>query len=96
MESSLVPLLCGVGILLSIIPGSILFYWINKKGWLTLRLLALLAVLMFSTLAVIFWIYEANKILLFGTLGLGILAGLTMLTLNITSPRLVKLLNLKW
>ena len=96
MESSLVPLLCGVGILLSIIPGSILFYWINKKGWLTLRLLALLAFFMFSTLAAIFWIYEANKILLFGTLGLGILAGLTMLTLNITSPRLVKLLNLKW
>lgn len=96
MEQSYLSFLCGTSLLISIVPGSMLFYWLNKKGWMTLRLIASLIFLMISAIGVLFWFYERNKEMLLAMLGLGILAGLSVLSWPVISLRLVKLLNLKW
>jgi hypothetical protein len=96
MDQSYLPFLCGAGLIFSIIPGSMLFYWISKRGWLTLRLIALLIFLLISSIGGMIWVYERNKVLSLSMLGLGILAGFSVLSWPVISPKLVKLLNLKW
>jgi hypothetical protein len=96
MEPSYIPFLCGAGLVISIVPLSILLYWVSKKGWFTLRLIAFVVFLLISSIGVLFWFYERNKEMLFLMLGLGVLAGLVVLSLRIISPKLVRLFNLKW
>ena len=96
MDQSYLPFFCGAGLLFSIIPLSAILYWVNKKGWLTLRLIALLIFLLISSIGVMIWIYERNKELSLVMLGLGNLAGLSVLSWRFISPKLVKLFNLKW
>ena len=96
MEPSYLPFLFGVGFLISIVLLSMLFYWLIKKGWLTLRLLALVIFLLISMIGVLFWFYVQDKQILYAMLGLGVLSGLSVLSWPVISPRLVKLLNLKW
>ena len=96
MDENYLPLLCGVGLVVSVVPLSILFYWLNKRGWMTMRLLALLTFLLISSIGVLCWFYLSDKVLLFAMVGLGALAGLSVLSWRFTSPKLVKLLNLKW
>lgn len=96
MEQSYIPFLCGAVLLISIIPLSTLLYWASKKGWFTLRLIAFLVFLLISSIGVMFWFYESDKQMLFIMLGLGVLAGLVVLSLRIISPKLVKLFNLRW
>jgi hypothetical protein len=96
MEQKYLSFLCGAGFLTSVVSLTILFYWLNKKGWLTIRLMALLIFLLISSLGVLFWFYVQDKQILFLMLGLGTLAGLSVLSWKVTNPKLVKLLNLKW
>ncbi|HET6595786.1 MAG TPA: hypothetical protein VFG81_09195 [Anaerolineales bacterium] len=96
MEQNYFPILCGAGFL-AVMSLTTVFYWLNKKGWLTISLIALFMFLSISAIGVLFWFYvEKDKQILFLILGLGALAGLSVLSWKVTNRKLVKLLNLKW
>lgn len=96
MQSNYIPFLCAAGLVISIIPLSMLAYWLTKKGWMSVRLIALALFLMISSIGIVLWFFARDERILFLMLGLAILGGLSVLSWPITNPSLMKLLKIKW
>ena len=96
MESNYLSFLCGPGLIISILPLSILFFLLIKKGWLSLRLIALLIFVLVTAVGIVFWFITKDDDILLLMLGVAVLGSLIVLSMRITSPELMKLLKIKW
>ena len=96
MEPNYLSFLCGPGLLFSILPLSILFFVLIKKGWLSLRLIALFIFVLVTTVGIVFWFITKDEEILLLILGVAVLGSLIVLSMRITNPELMKLLKIKW
>jgi hypothetical protein len=96
MQTNYLPFICGAGLIISIIPLSIVMFWLTKKGWMSLRLLAVLVTVGIAAVGIVFWFFTQDNQILWLMVGLGVLAGLSVLSMRITNPSLMKLLKIKW
>lgn len=85
----------ALGITLAI-PFTLLWFWIIKKGWASVRILALWCGLLIISVGAILWLQVRETWLIISTLVCGLLAGLMVLTWPVTAPQIIKRLNLKW
>src|SRR5690349_10224193 len=97
MESALMPCICAAGLILLGYPVGFLFwYWIIRKGWLSVRLFALCLTLTLLFVGLSLWIATGDKIIFWFTVVLILASNLVILTMPRTNPSLMKLLRMKW
>lgn len=96
MQSNYLPILCGAGLVILVVPLSILAMWLTKKGWMSVRLIAISVFLTISPIGIGFWFFMKDGSLALAMLGLALLASLSVLSMPVTNPSLMKLLKLKW
>jgi hypothetical protein len=78
------------------IPFTAFWLWASKKGWASVRLLALWSGIFILSIGVILWLQLRENWLLIGTLICAAIASLMVLTWPITAPQIVKSMKLKW
>ena len=96
MPTNYLPFLCGAGLIISIIPLSMMIFWLIRKGWMSLRLIAVFVTIGIAAVGIVFWFFTQDNQILWLMVGLGVLAGLSVLSIKITNPSLMKLLKIKW
>lgn len=83
------------GIVLAI-PFTVFWLWAVKKGWASVRLLALWSGVLIFSVGFILWLQVRETWLLIGALVFAIVSSLMVLTWPITAPKITKMLKLKW
>jgi hypothetical protein len=83
-------------VLITILPSALLFLWARKKGWATLRLMAVCVMFPQIVLGLIVWLGIKESWIIFIVAILAILNGLSILTLPFTAPKLFKNMKIKW
>jgi hypothetical protein len=78
------------------IPFTVFWLWAAKKGWASVRLLALWSGILVLSIGLILWIQVRENWLLIGSLFCAVVASLMVLTWPITAPQIVKSMKLKW
>lgn len=78
------------------VPFTVFWLWASKKGWASVRLLALWSGIFILSIGLILWLQIRENWLLIGTLICAVVAGVMVLTWPITAPRIVKSMKLKW
>ena len=90
MPTNYLPFLCGAGLIISIIPLSMMIFWLIRKGWMSLRLIAVFVAIGIAAVGIVFWFFTQDNQILWLMVGLGVLAGLSVLSIKITNPSLNK------
>jgi len=74
----------------------LLWSWAIRKGKTSLRLLALIFGMLTLSFGTILWLVVQEKEILTGTVIAAIIVSLGVLSWRITSPRLLRRMNIKW
>ena len=88
-------LILGYGVALAV-PFTLLWLWIVRRGWASVRMLALWCGLFTFVAGGMLWLQVRETWLLTGTLICALIASLMVLTWPVTAPRIIRILKLKW
>jgi hypothetical protein len=96
MDSTSLLIICAGTLIVMIIPVSVVAYFIIKRGWLSIRLLAIVIFSLFTIVGLGFWLLTGTKQIFTILFLMAIIGSLIILVLPRTNPSLLKLLNIKW
>jgi hypothetical protein len=88
-------ILLGVSITLAI-PFTAFWLWASRRGWASVRLLALCSGIFVLSIGLILWLQIRENWLVIGTLICAVVSSLMVLTWPVTAPQIVKSMKLKW